>query len=116
VPTAAVKAVGVVRPNLVSNDAFAPRLARPNDNDLRGAKPGYGLVTVGGKVLRASKQEEPDLLWALRGGGGNFGIATSLQYELHPARPTVIGGPILMLAIGGGAMPSNQIAHSVVML
>jgi len=53
------------------------------------------LVTASGKVLRASKQEEPDLFWALRGGGGNFGIATSLEFELHPVGPTVIGGPIV---------------------
>src|SRR5438477_3611061 len=38
------------------------------------------LVTADGKVLRASKQDEPDLFWALRGGGGNFGVATSLEY------------------------------------
>lgn len=53
------------------------------------------LVTADGKVLRASKHEEPDLFWALRGGGGNFGIATSLEYELHPVGPTVMGGPIV---------------------
>jgi FAD/FMN-containing dehydrogenase len=53
------------------------------------------LVTAGGKVLRASKQEEPDLFWAVRGGGGNFGVATSLEYELHSVGPIVIGGPII---------------------
>ncbi|MEK9283827.1 MULTISPECIES: FAD-binding oxidoreductase [unclassified Bradyrhizobium] len=53
------------------------------------------LVTADGKVLRASKQEEPDLFWAVRGGGGNFGIATSLEYDLHPIGPTVTGGPIV---------------------
>jgi hypothetical protein len=53
------------------------------------------LVTAKGAVLRASRQEEPDLFWAIRGGGGNFGIATSLEYDLHPVGPTVIGGPII---------------------
>ena len=53
------------------------------------------LVTADGQVLRASNQEEPDLFWAIRGGGGNFGIATSLEYDLHPVGPTVIGGPII---------------------
>lgn len=53
------------------------------------------LVTAEGKVLRASKQEEPDLFWAVRGGGGNFGIATSLEYDLHAIGPTVTGGPIV---------------------
>jgi FAD/FMN-containing dehydrogenase len=53
------------------------------------------LVTAGGKVLRASKQDEPDLFWAVRGGGGNFGVAISLEYALQPVGPTVIGGPII---------------------
>ena len=53
------------------------------------------LVTADGKVLRASEQEEPDLFWALRGGGGNFGIAVNLEYDLHPVGPTVMGGPIV---------------------
>ena len=53
------------------------------------------LVTANGKILRASKQEEPDLFWAVRGGGGNFGIATSLEYALHPVGPTVMGGLLI---------------------
>jgi FAD/FMN-containing dehydrogenase len=53
------------------------------------------LVMADGKILRASKHEEPDLFWAVRGGGGNFGIATSLEYALHPVGPTVMGGPII---------------------
>ena len=52
------------------------------------------LVTADGKVLQASKQEEPDLFWAIRGGGGNFGIATSLEYDLHTVGPIITGGPI----------------------
>src|SRR6476646_2113884 len=53
------------------------------------------LVTADSKVLQASKQEEPDLFWALRGGGGNFGVATSFEYELHPVGPIITGGPII---------------------
>src|SRR6476660_432243 len=53
------------------------------------------LVTADGKVLRASKQEEPDLFWAIRGGGGNFGIATSLEYDLHTVGPIITGGPVI---------------------
>jgi FAD/FMN-containing dehydrogenase len=52
------------------------------------------LVTAEGKVSRASKEEAPDLFWALRGGGGNFGVATSFEYQLHPVGPTVMGGLI----------------------
>jgi FAD/FMN-containing dehydrogenase len=50
------------------------------------------LVTAEGKVLRVSKTEEPDLFWALRGGGGNFGVAASFEYRLHSVGPTLTGG------------------------
>ena len=50
------------------------------------------VVTAEGKVVRASVDEEPDLFWAVRGGGGNFGIATSFEFRLHPVGPTVTGG------------------------
>jgi FAD/FMN-containing dehydrogenase len=50
------------------------------------------LVTAEGKVLRASKDEEPDLFWALRGGGGNFGVAATFEYQLHPVGPMITGG------------------------
>jgi FAD/FMN-containing dehydrogenase len=51
------------------------------------------LVTAAGDVLEVDAASHPDLLWALRGGGGNFGIATSLTYRVHPLR-TVTGGLI----------------------
>jgi FAD/FMN-containing dehydrogenase len=50
------------------------------------------LVTAEGKVVRTSKDEEPDLFWAVRGGGGNFGVATSFEYQLHAVGPTVTAG------------------------
>ena len=50
------------------------------------------LVTATGEVLRASADDHPELFWALRGGGGNFGVATWLEYELSPVGPTVTGG------------------------
>ncbi|WP_025036767.1 FAD-binding oxidoreductase [Bradyrhizobium sp. DOA9] len=53
------------------------------------------LVMGDGKIVRASKQEQPDLFWAVRGGGGNFGIATSLEYDLHTVGPIITGGPIV---------------------
>jgi FAD/FMN-containing dehydrogenase len=52
------------------------------------------IVTAQGKVVRASAEENPDLFWAIRGGGGNFGIAASLEYRIHPVGPTVTGGLI----------------------
>ena len=51
------------------------------------------IVTADGRLLRASETEHPDLFWAIRGGGGNFGIITSLEFRLEPAG-TILGGGI----------------------
>jgi FAD/FMN-containing dehydrogenase len=51
------------------------------------------LVTAEGDVLRVDAASHPDLFWALRGGGGNFGVATSFTYRLHPVQ-TIVGGLI----------------------
>ena len=52
------------------------------------------LVTADGERMRVDAETEPELFWGLRGGGGNFGIATALEYRLHPVGPIVLGGPI----------------------
>jgi FAD/FMN-containing dehydrogenase len=49
------------------------------------------LVTAGGEILDVTQESHPDLFWALRGGGGNFGVATSFEYRLHPV-DQVVGG------------------------
>ncbi len=74
---------------------------------------GYGLscdnllaaevVTADGTVLTASESEHPDLFWALRGGGGNFGVVTRFTYRLHPVT-TVHGGPMFFELADGAAI------------
>jgi len=50
------------------------------------------IVTADGKLRHASEQENPDLFWAIRGGGGNFGIVTAFRYRLHPFTSQVVDG------------------------
>jgi FAD/FMN-containing dehydrogenase len=60
------------------------------------------IVTADGELLRASEGERPDLFWALRGGGGNFGVVTSFEFQLHPVGPDVLAGPIFWDATDAG--------------
>ena len=55
---------------------------------------GVDLVTAEGEPVHVDAWTEPELFWGLRGGGGNFGIATAFSYRLHPVGPIVLGGPI----------------------
>jgi hypothetical protein len=52
------------------------------------------VITADGRIVRASDSENPDLYWALRGGGGNFGVVSSFEYQLHPVGPTIMAGAI----------------------
>jgi FAD/FMN-containing dehydrogenase len=49
------------------------------------------VVTADGRLLRANTEENTDLFWGLRGGGGNFGVVTSLEYQTHPVGPVLAG-------------------------
>jgi FAD/FMN-containing dehydrogenase len=53
------------------------------------------IVTADGNLLRASERENADLFWAVRGGGGNFGVVTSFEYRLHEFGPNVLGGMVM---------------------
>ena len=56
------------------------------------------VVTAEGEIVGASASDHPDLFWALRGGGGNFGIVSSFRFALHPVGPTVMAGPVFWAA------------------
>jgi len=56
------------------------------------------MVTANGERLRASEDENGDLFWAVRGGGGNFGVITSFSFRLHPVGPNLLSGIILYRA------------------
>jgi FAD/FMN-containing dehydrogenase len=63
---------------------------------------GADVVTADGRLVHASETENADLLWGLRGGGGNFGVVTQFELQLHPVGPTVYAGPIFYPADAAG--------------
>ena len=52
------------------------------------------VVTADARLVRASADENPDLFWGLRGGGGNFGVVTAIEYALYPVGPQIVGGMV----------------------
>jgi FAD/FMN-containing dehydrogenase len=62
------------------------------------------VVTADGQLLRASTEENPDLFWAIRGGGGNFGVVTAFEFNLHPVGPEVLSGLVVHPFEGAGQL------------
>ena len=62
---------------------------------------GADVVTADGRLIHASEHKNADLLWGLRGGGGNFGIVTQFEFDLHPLGPMVYAGPIFYPGAAG---------------
>ena len=65
------------------------------------------IVTADGQIRAASDTENPDLFWAIRGGGGNFGVVTSFTFRLHPLGPIVLGGMLMYPAPMAAAVIRN---------
>jgi FAD/FMN-containing dehydrogenase len=90
-PTGNVSLTGVTGLTLGGGLGWIARKHGPACDNLLGAE----VVTADGERVTASAEENPDLLWGLRGGGGNFGIVTALEYRLHPLGPQVLAGGVV---------------------
>jgi FAD/FMN-containing dehydrogenase len=90
-PTGNVSMTGVAGLTLGGGLGWIARKHGPACDNLLAAE----VVTADGERVRASADENADLLWGLRGGGGNFGVVTSFEYQLHPVGPEVLAGGVL---------------------
>jgi FAD/FMN-containing dehydrogenase len=90
-PTGNVSMTGVAGLTLGGGLGWIARKHGPACDNLLAAE----VVTADGERVRASAEENHELLWGLRGGGGNFGVVTSFEYRLHPVGPDVLAGGVL---------------------
>ena len=91
VTTPTVSSVGVIGAALGGGSGYLARKYGLTLDNVVAAE----VVTADGRVVTAHAEENPDLFWALRGGGGNFGIVTKLELTLHEVGPEVLSGQII---------------------
>jgi len=88
VPGGRASTTGVAGFTLGGGSSWIERKYGPACDSLVGVE----VVTAGGQLVRADETQNQSLLWAHRGGGGNFGVVTTLEFELHPVGPMVLAG------------------------
>jgi FAD/FMN-containing dehydrogenase len=99
-PSPTVSSVGVAGAALGGGTGYITRKYGLALDNLLSAD----IVAADGRQLRASEEEHPDLFWALRGAGANFGVATSLEFRLHEVGPEVLAGQIIYPFDTGGEL------------
>lgn len=98
VPGGFISRTGVGGLTLGGGFGWLTRLAGLSSDNLVGAE----MVTADGSVVHVSESEHPDLFWAIRGGGGNFGVVTEFEFRLHPVGPMLQLGLFLFRPDQGG--------------